>query len=164
MSRPRIHEHWQSKPDPTRIVCKAYIDPPSANRRALALVWTYSKGAHLGLVHDVEISDNFVSIRVPDPGCRGRLVWVNVMRIESHTAVDGSVVLITGVVYACPVPSWTVLMWHERGWQDTPLYQLPAVDSILCDPMHRRALPADNEQPPPLVSVSDTGATSSSGC
>ena len=111
--RPEIGQYWQSKGGNTRIVCKAYIDPPGAQRGGLSSVWSYPKGACLGLVHEVEFTNTFVSIRVPDPCCHGRLVWVNVFR----RGIRGA-----GIAYAYRTPPSIVRRWCENGWQHNWVY------------------------------------------
>ena len=70
--------HRIRKP-PMRIVfvCRAWIDPPSARHCSLAPVFTYGKGSNFGLIHNVEFTDQYVSMRIPDPQAWLRLVWVN---------------------------------------------------------------------------------------
>ena len=114
---PSRGEYWHSKKPPTRIVCKAYIDPPSVQRKGLASVYTYGKGEELGLIHDVERTDQFVSVRVPDPQASRRLVWVNVWRL-SDTCLDN----VYGHSFAFQTEDAVVQQWRDKGWTDDYLY------------------------------------------
>ena len=137
--RPHIGGLWQAKAAPTTIVCKGYVDPPSAERVDLPCACRFPQGGYLGLIHEVEVSHHFVSVRVPDPECRGRLVWVNAMRVDATVWLGEYVVAVTGQPFADPVPSvrtnrWQRWFWIEcgGGWfRLDPLYRLPPEDSIM---------------------------------
>ena len=141
LERPRIGGVWRAKPRPTTVVVKGYIDPPSAERVGLGCACRFPSGGYLGVIHEVEVSQNFVSVRVPDPGARSRLVWVNVMRVDATVWLGGFVVAVTGHPFAEPVPAETLRIWTDDGWEaDDPLYRLPPEESIMTTlPFARRA-------------------------
>ena len=104
---PARGEYWHSKRPPTRIVCKAYIDPPSAQRSNLRSVFTYGQGDELGLIHDVEHTDQYVSVRVPDPQAPRRLVWANVWASAGRDH---------GTNFAFQTKDVVVQRWRDQGW------------------------------------------------
>ena len=76
-------------------------------------VFTYDKGVDLGLVHDVEDNDEYVTVRVPDPEAPRRLVWVNIWkrRTSNH-----------GIQFAFKYPDLVVQEWRGQRWTDRFLY------------------------------------------
>ena len=102
--QPEIGEYWVSKGGCTGIICKGYADPPSAQKFLLGPAYRFWKGERLGLVHEVETSQQFVSIRVPHPEAENMLVWVNVWGF--------------GYNYAYPLHNSVVESWYRRGWKD----------------------------------------------
>ena len=106
--QPQIGEYWQSRGGCTTIICKGYADPPSARRFLLQPTYRFQKGEVLGIVHETEEFEQFVSIRVPHPREKNMLIWVNVW---------GS-----GTNYAYPVRSSCVESWRRQGWKDNWVY------------------------------------------
>ena len=106
--RPEIGEYWVSKGGSANIVCKGYVDPPSAQRFLLGPACRFEKNSSFGPVHEVESFREFVSIRVPHPQADNVLVWVNL----SHF----------GRNFAHRVPPAVVESWRNNGWRDKWVY------------------------------------------
>ena len=67
-------------------------------------------GMYIGPCHEVEHTENFVSIRVPSPEDRTALVWTNVWKRGSNGQ--------RSLQIAVKVDSSTVVRWHSMGWED----------------------------------------------
>ena len=111
---PERGEYWHSKRHPTRIVCKAYLYPPSEHCDGLAPLYSYCQGEELGLIHDVDHSEKFVAVRVQDFQVARRLVWVNVWRATPGRDHGDS--------YAYRTEDAVVQGWRDRGWTDNYIY------------------------------------------
>ena len=91
-------EYWQTRPSPTRVVCRAYTAPPSLGGH---LICTIQPGTFLGPVEDKEATDEFVTICVQG-------WWINVW---------GSKWGQNGTWFAHRVPDVEILLWEHDGWR-----------------------------------------------
>jgi hypothetical protein len=73
---------------------------------------TVRQGDFLGPVHEVQVTRQFVSIRVPYPEFPSLLVWVNIWSSRNHLGV------LCGVAYCRVVPPQEHEHWVRRGWTD----------------------------------------------
>ena len=91
----------------TKIRVKFYVWPPSV-RAAAPLQTAYEPGQYFGPVHAVEVTDRFVSARVPHPHPQHRelLVWINVWTSDKS------------VLFCFVVPQADLLAWIAAGWQN----------------------------------------------
>ena len=99
---PRVHpsknDYFLTKPVPTNICCKAYVNPPSVEDR-YGYILTIAPGTYLGPVEEVEHTHRFVTIRVKG-------YWINVWTSERG-----------GKHFAKAVNKATVDQWTRRGWK-----------------------------------------------
>jgi hypothetical protein len=71
-----------------------------------------TQGDFLGPVHKVDVTSEFVSIRVPYPKFPSLLVWVNIWSSHNHLGV------VHGIANCSVIPPKERERWVRRGWTD----------------------------------------------
>ena len=106
---PRPGDYIQTKPQPTRIVCKGYSQPPSCGGSYLG---SLSSGIYIGPIVATEKTDRFVTVLIDG-------WWINIWRAKRdrslkrpHERRFSS----EGVVYAHVITREEACLWERNGW------------------------------------------------
>ena len=112
---PRDGDYFVTKSGQTTIRCKAYTAPPveGDGRTPHRYITTMAPGTYFGPVEEVVQTSAFTTVLV-------RGYWVNVWRVNAPRGPIPGVwdPADLGVLFATPVPPWTVASWRRRGWRD----------------------------------------------
>jgi len=85
---------------------------PSENIHSKAR-WRECNFEFMGPVHDMEETERFTSVRIPNPAFPDEdLVWLNIWCYENKARQR------RGVNFATIVPVDMVLSWQQRGWRN----------------------------------------------
>ena len=128
----------------TKIRLKFYVWPPSV-RAAAELQTAYEPGQYFGPVHAVEVTDRFVSARVPHPQHRELLVWTNVWTSGDFWE--------TSTAFCFRVPPRDLASWMAAGWENRYVDESEAALTRAIDDFVAGLQPQPLAPPPPTTQL-----------